>query len=40
MFAQEKIDEAEAGRRQYEEARDQLKTEIHNLNSIDLKVRI
>lgn len=35
---QKKIDETEAKRQQYEQQRDTLKTKIHGLNSIDMKV--
>lgn len=36
--SQKKIDEAEAKRQEYEQQRDVLKTKIHSLNSIDMKV--
>lgn len=38
LVPQRKIDETEAERQRYEQQRDALKTKIHNLNSIDMKV--
>lgn len=40
VLLQKKIDEAEAKRQEYEQQRDALKTKIHSLNSIDMKVHM
>ena len=38
ISGQKKIDEAEARRHQFEENREKLKSEIHGLRSVELKV--